>query len=1023
MGLISNLFTQARGSHRPNWFAGHTTYLVRFVILTGALAITARFSLSLAIPPGLLTPLWLPSAIALCGCLAWGLRMLPAVWIGATLGILSTRQPWLPALVIGASCALEACATTQLVRAMYDTPIDFIYQRTVSRFIGIALLGSLIGAMGGTTGLALAGHTETNMLAVGWLTWWMGDAAGMIIGVPLILAWRIGAGVQWHPAKILEAVAFAVLLLTTTQIIFGDVLGRWPIAYLTIPFFLWAALRFDLPAVTWTTAVICGISAWNTVHGNGPFIRDDLNVSLLLLMIYVSVVGSMGLVLANQVYLFSTAENQLREERDDLEQHVLKRTNVLMMDIAQRKRIEQELAEAQHLAQLGSWNWNVNTGKITWSDELYRIYGVSKETFEVTSENCCRLIYAEDLDHLNTVVRDCVDNGKAFQIEYRIVLPNGNLRTVTARGQRTIDRDGKTLRVIGTVQDVTDAKQAEASLREAEERYRKVVELSPDAILVQQEGAFVYANPAAVTLLGANRREDIVGKSLFHFLHPDFHAMTQERIACLQHGEAMTAVENKFVRLDGGEVDVEVNASPFLHQGRFASLYIMRDITERKKTIEQMAYLAHYDSLTGLVNRTLFHQRLEHALTIAERPGRSLEILFLDLDRFKNINDTLGHATGDIVLKETAARLQGILRESDTVARLGGDEFVVLVENVDEPHRGGIIAEKILAAFTSPFMRDKNPISISTSIGIASFPSDGRDADTLLKKADIAMYRAKEMGRNNYHYFSSEMAVHTSERLALENALNHAIEHDELHLYYQPKIDVMTNRITGMEALLRWQHPTMGFVPTQQFIPIAEESGLIKPIGYWAIRTACTQNKYWQQISTARLKVAVNLSPRQLTDSKLIDNIAAILHDTQLDPTYLELEISESAIMADPKKNIAVLNALRERGITVAIDNFGIGYSSLTYLKQFPIRAVKIDRSFVQGLPFSRGDSAITKAIINLAHSLECSVIAEGAETQQQYDFLRENACDSVQGFYFSEPMPAEHFGDLIKVQANLHLH
>ena len=336
---------------------------------------------------------------------------------------------------------------------------------------------------------------------------------------------------------------------------------------------------------------------------------------------------------------------------------------------------------------------------------------------------------------------------------------------------------------------------------------------------------------------------------------------------------------------------------------------------------------------------------------------------------------------------------------------------------------GMTIAEKILAAFTSPFMRDKNPISISTSIGIASFPSDGRDADTLLKKADIAMYRAKAMGRNNYHYFSSELAVHTSERLALENALNHAIEHDELHLYYQPKIDVMTNRITGMEALLRWQHPTMGFVPTQQFIPIAEESGLIKPIGYWAIRTACTQNKYWQQISTARLKVAVNLSPRQLTDSKLVDNIAAILNDTQLDPAYLELEISESAIMADPKKNIAVLNALRERGITVAIDNFGIGYSSLTYLKQFPIRAVKIDRSFVQGLPFSRGDSAITKAIINLAHSLECSVIAEGAETQQQYDFLRENACDSVQGFYFSEPMPAEHFGDLIKVQANLHLH
>jgi len=1029
MGLISNLFVQARGAYSPNQqdppnrFAGTLAYLSRFAILAFAYAVAVRLSLYLEVPPGIITPLWLPSAVALCGCLAWGWGMAPAIWVGTAIGLLSISL--MPALlvVMATGAMLEAVMATVLVRRLYLAHNDFIYQQAPSRFIGIALLSSMIGAFAVAAGLAMASQSGAQTLMAGWLIRWLGDAAGMIIGVPLLHAWRINTDMEWTSGKIIEAVLFTVLLPTITQIIFSGILGDMPLAYLTIPFFVWAALRFNLSAVAWTTAIICAISAWNTVHGNGPFAGDDVNTSLVLLMLYVTVISSIGLVLAHQVYRRSGVETMLREERDGREQHVLRRTDVLISDIENRKRIEQQLAEAQHLAQLGSWNWDVDTGKITWSDEMYRIFGVSKETFELSPDNCRKQIYPEDLESVRAAIRECAARGTPFHIELRIELPDGSLRAAAARGHPSTNNNGCITRVFGTVQDITDAKQAEASLREAEERYRKVVELSPDAILVQQDEVFAYVNPAAVALLGACSMDDIVGQSLYHFIHPDYHALSRERLARLQRGETVSSVEKKFRRLDGSEIDVEVNASPFLHQGGFASLYIIRDITERKKTTAQMAYLAHYDSLTGLPNRTLFHQRLEHALTIAQRPGRSLEILFLDLDRFKNINDTLGHATGDIVLQETAARLQSILRESDTVARLGGDEFVVLVENVDEPHRGSTIAEKILAAFVPPFLRDKNPMSISTSIGIASFPTDGRDADTLLKNADIAMYRAKEMGRNSYCYFSPEMNMHAAERLSLENALSHAIEHDELCLYYQPKIDVMTNRITGMEALLRWQHPIMGSVPTHQFIPVAEESGLIKSIGYWAIRTACMQNKHWQQLSPARLKVAVNLSPRQLADSMLLDNIDAILSETQLDAAYLELEISESAIMSAPEKNIALLNALRERGVTVAIDDFGIGYSSLAYLKQFPIRAVKIDRSFVQGVPFSRGDSAITKAIINLAHSLECSVIAEGAETQQQYDFLRENACDSVQGFYFSEPMPAEHFGDLIKVQSNLHLH
>ncbi|HYD94085.1 MAG TPA: EAL domain-containing protein [Noviherbaspirillum sp.] len=1030
MRLISNFFTLAAARRRTYEFVSNPAYLARFALLASVYALAVRMSLHFAILPEVVSPLWPPSAIALCGCLLLGWRIAPAIWLGALVGMASLDLPMAARLLIATGSMLEAIVASHLVQRLYRTRTDFIYRETAFRFIGVALASSIISASTGAVGVALWQPLSTPLFAQVWLTWWLGDATGMIVGVPLLLAWNIRNGIRWRPTKTLEIAAFFLLLPAVTQFIFGGSLGTLPMAYLTIPFFLWAAIRFNIPTVNWSTAVVCAVAVWNTVHGNGPFAVASQTVALSLVMIYVSVVGTMGLVLATIVYQRGNAESRLLAERDVREQHVRARTDSLVSDIEARKRIEQELAarerqlaDAQQLAQLGSWNWDIASNQIVWSDELYRIFGVRRDSFPVTSQNIWERIADEDRPRLQELVNECMRSGKAFQSEYRINLPDGTQRIVAARGQAMRDSAGHVARMFGTAQDITDAKRAESSLREAEERYRKVVELSPDAILVQQDGVFVYANPAAVRLLKARTMQDIAGRPLFDALHPDYHAAARERIAQLQRGQPVRTVEEKFRGLDGSEIDVEVNASAFLHEGRFASLFIVRDITERKKTAEQMAYLAHYDSLTGLPNRTLFHQRLEHALTIAERPGRSLEILFLDLDRFKSINDKLGHATGDLVLKEAATRLQGILRESDTVARLGGDEFVVLVENVDEPHRGGIIAEKILAAFAPCFLCDAQPLQVSTSIGISSFPTDGTDAGTLLKNADAAMYRAKEMGRNNFCYFSAEMNFQATERLFLESALGRAIELGQLSLHYQPKIDVLTNRISGMEALLRWEHPTLGTVPPQRFIPVAEEIGLIRPIGYWTIRTACEQNKAWQDSSPVRLRVAVNLSPRQLADDTLVDHVEAILDITGLDAQYLEFEVSERAVMANPEKSISVLDRLCDLGVTIAIDGFGVGNSSLAYLKRFPIRAVKIDKSFIQGVPLNHGDAVITKAIINLAHSLECSVIAQGAETQQQFDFLRENECDSIQGFYFSAPMPAGHFSDLIRVQSNLHLH
>ena len=1028
MGLIRHFIDQANkhAQHLPTVIAVDT---LRFIILAGIYCLATHFSDPFAIPHGVTSFLWPPAAIGLYATLRWGWSMAPAIALGALFGALGKGLPFLGAILISIGCALEACIGAALVGRVYMSRTNFIYEG-VFRFMAIAVSIGVISASFGVAGMRLATLPISSEPLNIWLTWWLSDAISIIVGVPLLLEWRFWRGIRWTASKLTEAFAFWTLFPVVTQVVFGAVLGPLPASYIPLPFLLWAALRFNMSSVCWAIGITCMIVVWNTAQDNGPFATDEINRSLTLLIIYVSVVSTAGLALASAIYQRSEAENRLRAERDTLEQRVRERTERLEADLAERKRIEarlaireRQLAEAQRLAQLGSWNWDLNTKLITWSDELYRIYGVNKDSFEVTPANFHLLVHPDDQTLLDNIFRETRQTGKPFFIEHRVILSNGSIRIVATRGQGAVDSSARVTRLFGTVQDVTEARLAEASLREAEERYRMVVELSPDAVLVQQDDVFVFANPGAVKLLHAQTVDQVIGRPLFDYLHPDFHADERERIATLRKGEPPPSLEQQYLCLDGTVVDVEVSSSAFVHKGAFATLYIMRDISERKKTLEQMAYMAHYDSLTGLPNRSLFRQRLEHALDIAERPGRSLEILFLDLDRFKVINDTLGHDIGDIVLRETATRLQTSLRESDTVARLGGDEFVVLVENVDEPHRGGIIAEKILTAITPPFIRDKSPLAMSTSICISSYPGDGTDAETLLKKADLAMYRAKKKGRNNYCYFSQEMNLQAAERTLLEHALSHAIEQNQLSLHYQPRIDVTTNRITGMEALLRWQHPTLGMLVPQRFIPVAEETGMIKPIGYWTIRTACVQNKHWQEASPARLKVAVNLSRRQLSDENLVDNIAAILNDTALESCYLEFEITESTAMADMEKTISILAALRSLGVSIVIDHFGVGSVSLAYLHRLPICALKIDRSLVQGVPSNHADAAMAKAIIGLAHNLEYSVIAEGTETQQQYDFLCEQHCDSVQGFYFSEPMPAARFNDLIHGQSKLHLH
>jgi len=445
-----------------------------------------------------------------------------------------------------------------------------------------------------------------------------------------------------------------------------------------------------------------------------------------------------------------------------------------------------------------------------------------------------------------------------------------------------------------------------------------------------------------------------------------------------------------------------------------------RAIEEQVAHAERIEYLAYHDGLTTLPNRSLFSKLLGQSINHAYRYHRQLAVLFFDLDHFKNINDTLGHEAGDQLLQEVAARVKACLRDSDTVARMGGDEFVALLPELDEEKYVVTVAQKILSAVAWPFILQGQEFHVTASIGISIYPQDGLDEQTLQRNADLAMYQVKEEGRNNYQFYSEKLNAESLERLTLEAGLRHALERNEFQLDYQTTQNTASGRITGMEALLRWQHPDLGVVAPMKFIPIAEETGLIVLIGKWVLKSACQQNVAWQNQGLPHLSIAVNLSVRQFFDEHLLTDLKAILADTGMDARLLELEVTENLLMHDVDKTMRVLTELRSMGIRIAIDNFGIGYSSLSMLKKFPIDTIKIDRSFIRDITGAAEDNDLTNAIIAMGRTLSLNVVAQGVETKAQAEYLRQNACKEFQGFYLNKPVPADQIAELLRSQLNI---
>jgi diguanylate cyclase (GGDEF)-like protein/PAS domain S-box-containing protein len=471
------------------------------------------------------------------------------------------------------------------------------------------------------------------------------------------------------------------------------------------------------------------------------------------------------------------------------------------------------------------------------------------------------------------------------------------------------------------------------------------------------------------------------------------------------------------VRRDGFEIPIEDSVAP-IHDGEgrpAGAVIVFRDVSVARALALQITHSAEHDFLTGLPNRMLLNDRISQAIALAPRHMKHVAVLFLDLDGFKHINDSLGHPTGDKLLQSIAERLVDCVRASDTVSRQGGDEFVVLLSEVEHAEDAAITARRMLDAVARPHSIDQHDLHITTSIGVGVYPEDGLDADTLIKNADTAMYQAKESGRQSYQFFKPAMNVRAVERQSIEEGLRRALERKEFALHYQPKINLMTGAITGAEALLRWTHPSRGSVSPADFIPVAEDCGLILPIGAWVLREACMQARAWTDAGLPAITVAVNVSAIEFRDERFLNGLFAIVRETRVDAKSLELELTESVLMKHAASTAIILKAVREKGIRVAIDDFGTGYSSLSYLRKFPVDAVKIDQSFIRQISTAGDDTTIVKAVIGMARGLKLQVVAEGVETLEELAFLRAYRCDEAQGYYFSRPVPAEQFAKLLR--------
>ncbi len=1044
--------------------------------------------------------------------LLYGNRLAWGVFVGAVCANAVVHLPGLAVLGEATGSTLAALFGAYLLRKATLFNLNLNKPRDIFLLLWHgAIVSTLVSALLGTASLYWQGVITLAQFKQTLLFGWMGAGLGVMLLAPMVIAELKHRTMLWTPALRKQAFLLLTLLLTSCLLIFTrlgvELLAHQVRSFILIPLVVWAALSFNSRMVSLAILTITLFATFGTALGQGFFSESTLanRLDLWGLLLILSVLGH--------------ALSAVNDQRDQL--------------VNKLKRSQRNLQRAQHIAKVGSWEWDIEHEKLSWSAETYRIFGQPLGA-PISPAMFFAFTHPDDLESKKQAWQAALA-GAPYHTEYRISL-NDTLKWVQEQAELSFDQQGRAVYALGSLSDISESKFAEATLRQSQRSQQLLIDTALDGVIqLNQKGEIILYNQEVRKILGwgsdrifQQKLLDLIvpdydrtgrWQEIIHLLcaaqtdidharceleakHRDGHLLqlelsisrvtldnsvefnlflrditqrkqeeeqlllaakvfesSNESILITDVNNNIVTANNAFLNMTGFTMEEIRGRNPrFLSSGdhddafyrdmwhsinttgswqgeildhtkqglRFFQhlaitsirnsdgdlthyIAISSDITERKEYDKNIHFLAYYDVLTGLPNRSLLRDRLGQLIATAHRDHMMFALLFLDLDRFKYINDSMGHSVGDKLLQSVAQRLQECVREGDTVARIGGDEFIILLREVDAAGVS-LVSDKILKSLATPFNLSGQIIATYASVGIALYPEHATDIDVLMKNADAAMYYAKENGRNNYKFFTPEMNFRANKLFSMEKDLRTALDQDQFTLVYQPQVDLTTGLICGAEALIRWKHPDNGNVPPAEFIPVAEETGQIVAIGEWVLRTACWRFAQWQKKGMRPFPIAVNLSIRQLRQPNLAEVIENILKETGLNPQLLELEITEGIMMGDNQAAMTFLTRMHELGIQMSIDDFGTGFSSLSYLKNLPVNKLKVDQSFVRDIETDQSDAAIVRSIISLGHRLDLKVIAEGVENIAQLDFLRIRGCDEVQGYYFSRPLAAEDF-------------
>lgn len=743
--------------------------------------------------------------------------------------------------------------------------------------------------------------------------------------------------------------------------------------------------------------------------------KSDLTVQKLVSALTTALRGYDDLLTIQALAVSKSSLERLVQERTT---ELAEKNQALALAMAQKQTVldalhrqQALLAEAQKIAHIGNYEWSLVSREMVWSDQIYRVLQVPENSIVPSMDALLQVVPSEDYARVDAVIRNAVASRQPYDVEHSILRSDGSTGYVHQQGEVHYDDVGDAVRLVGTLQDITERRRADDKMR----KLSAAVEQTADSVMITDcHGVIEYVNAAFSKLTGYESHE-VCGQTPRLLKSGQLLEIFYRRLwSQILKGEVFSdVIVNK--RKDGSLYHEARTITPQKDAAGKVTHFIStgRDISDQILLQERMQHLAHHDGLTGLPNRILLTDRLEQAITRSKWRDRHVAVLFMDMDRFKVINDTLGHATGDLLLKAMAQRLTGCVRDGDTVARLGGDEFAIVLNDVATHDDVIRRSQKVLDAMQEPLLLDGRELFMTTSIGISVYPQDGDSSQVLLKRADVAMYNAKVGGKNNFQFYTEHDEARELAKLGLETALRRALERQEFFLAYQPKVDSVSRQICGFETLLRWRRPDGEVVPPIEFITLLEETGMILAVGDWVLHTACSQAQAMHQAGLPPQNVSVNISLYQFRQKGFVQRVLEILRQTGLAPERLELEITEGVLVDDVKEATQILEALNAAGVRLSIDDFGTGYSSMHYLRRLPFDAIKIDKSFIDGLPGNKDDCAIVTAIITLAHSMDLDVVAEGVETAEQFEFVKTLGCRSIQGYFFSPPLSAEKYWKL----------